>query len=392
MYSRRAFIKLSTLFSATAALPLLQACQRRAKNSPNAPLRIGYLAILDATPLLIAHSRGLFSQYGVESEKPVLFRSWSGLIEAFLSGEVNLIHLLSPMSIWLRYGSQASIKGLMWNHQCGAALTVLPHIHQISDLSEKTLAIPHWYSIHNLLLQYVLRQNNLQVVEKNPKKGQSQLILMNPADMLPALANQHIAGYIVAEPFNALAEAKGVGKILRYSGEIWQNHACCINVMQQHDIDNRPDWVQQCVNALVEACAWANENRQDCAQLLAKEQHSPYTPHSRALLEQVLTQNAVHYCHHHWQSTRIAFNPYPYQSHHQKLIELLKQTHLAGVHPFLASLEPRKAAAELFDTRFIERALASQSYFRLPDSHHRQERLATGEHSCLSAHQSGELS
>ena len=32
------------------------------------------------------------------------------------------------------------------------------------------------------------------------------LVLMSPADMVPALAAGQIAGYIVAEPFNAAAE------------------------------------------------------------------------------------------------------------------------------------------------------------------------------------------
>jgi ABC-type nitrate/sulfonate/bicarbonate transport system substrate-binding protein len=36
-----------------------------------------------------------------------------------------------------------------------------------------------------------------------------------------ALANGSIAGYIVADPFNALAELSGVGKILRFTGDVW---------------------------------------------------------------------------------------------------------------------------------------------------------------------------
>ena len=41
MYTRRDFIKLSTLFTATAALPLLQACGKNAAMRPDAPLTIG---------------------------------------------------------------------------------------------------------------------------------------------------------------------------------------------------------------------------------------------------------------------------------------------------------------------------------------------------------------
>ena len=110
MYTRRDFIKLSTLFTATAALPLLQACGKNAVMRPDAPLTIGYLPIVDAAPLLVAHGKGLFAQHGIKAQKPVLFRSWAGLVEAFLSGQVNLIHVLSPMSVWMRYGSRAPVR------------------------------------------------------------------------------------------------------------------------------------------------------------------------------------------------------------------------------------------------------------------------------------------
>ncbi|WP_254000335.1 ABC transporter substrate-binding protein [Kingella kingae] len=86
MHTRRDFLKLSALFTATAAMPLLQACGKRAATQRNAPVTIGYLPILDAAPLLVAHGKGLFQQRGVETVKPVLFRSWASLVEAFLSG------------------------------------------------------------------------------------------------------------------------------------------------------------------------------------------------------------------------------------------------------------------------------------------------------------------
>ena len=51
--------------------------------------------------------------------------------------------------------------------------------------------------------------------------------------MVPALAAHHIAGYIVAEPFNATAETLGIGKILRFTGDVWKDHACCVVFMHE---------------------------------------------------------------------------------------------------------------------------------------------------------------
>ena len=66
-------------------------------------LRIGYLPITDAAPLLIAHSAGLYPAGAVSSARPVLFRSWAALAEAFITGQVDIVHLLMPMAVQLRY-------------------------------------------------------------------------------------------------------------------------------------------------------------------------------------------------------------------------------------------------------------------------------------------------
>jgi len=107
--SRRQMLRLSALLTAGGALPLLKAYEARAKE-PDAPLRIGYLPITDATPLLVAHGKGFFEAEGIKAEKPVRLRSWAQVLETFISGQVNAVHLLSPMTVWARFGSKAPAK------------------------------------------------------------------------------------------------------------------------------------------------------------------------------------------------------------------------------------------------------------------------------------------
>jgi len=171
---------------------------------------------------------------------------------------------------------------------------------------------------------------------------------------------------IVAEPFNALAEAKGVGKILRFSGDIWRDHACCLSMMHDHDIQSRPEWVQNVINALVDAAAFAKHRRAETAELLAKQGIRHYTPHDAKVLRAVLQPEPIVWQkyertgairHADWQQRRVDFQPFPFQSYSELLVKLLKETHLAGVNTFLNDVQPEKAARELFDTRFVERAL-----------------------------------
>ncbi len=387
MVSRRDMLKLASLFTAAGSLPLLQACQRQQASQPDAPLRIGYLPITDATPLLVAHSQGLFQAEGLNVEQPRLFRSWAQLVEAFISGQVNLVHLLTPMTVWARYGSESPLKVLMWNHMAGSALTVLPDVNTVADLGGKTVAIPFWYSIHNVVLQHLLREGGLEVTEKDPGPKQVKLTVMAPSDMVAALAAKSIAGFIVAEPFNAAAELQGVGKVLRFTGDVWRDHACCVTVAHAADVEQRPEWMQKVANAMVKAQLWSREHRPEVAQLLSADGVGKYTPHPLPVLQKVLAPDAAdlqQYVqsgairHPDWRQNRIDFQPYPFPSYTSELVKLLQQTHIAGEHRWLAKLDPQQVAQDLVDERFVRQAIEntqSQQLFGLPADYRRTETI-----------------
>lgn len=386
-FSRRDLMKLSALLTASGALPLLRAYEARAQEA-DAPVRIGYLPITDATPLLVAHGKGFFEAEGLKVEKPVMLRSWAQLLEAFISGQVNVVHLLSPITVWARFGSKAPAKVVAWNHTGGSGLTVAPQIGSVKDLGGKTVAIPFWYSIHNVVLQALLRENGLTPVTKRtgaPAAGEVNLVVMAPSDMVPALASNQIAGFIVAEPFNATAETLGVGKILRFTGDVWKDHACCVVFMHERDLQQRPEWSQKVVNAQVKAQLWTRSNRAETAALLSKEGANKYTPHATAVLEKVLAppdadidaylksgaiRNAA------WRERRIDFQPYPFPSYTEELVRRLKDTLIEGDRGFLTALDPAAAARELVDDRFVKAAVIASgglAAFGLPDSFTRTE-------------------
>jgi NitT/TauT family transport system substrate-binding protein len=389
-FSRREWLKLALMFTGAGAAPLLKSLQARAASEPDAPVRIGYLPITDAAPLLVAHHNGYFQDAGVEVETPVLLRGWAQLVEAFLSGQVNVVHLLSPMTIWARYGSRTPARVVAWNHVNGSALTVAPQIAQVSDLGGKVVAIPFWYSIHNVVLQSLLRAQKLTPLlsaDATPKGNEVKLIVMAPADMPPALATHRIDGYTVAEPFNAAAENLNIGKVLRFTGDVWKSHACCVVTMHQHDLDERPAWSQKVVDAIVRAQLWTRTHRVEAAQLLSKTGAGHYTPHAASLLESVLAPSAADIArysadgavtHADWQEQRIDFQPYPYASYTETLVRQLQQTQLEGDAQFLRTLDPAFVARDLVDDRFVRKsieAVGGLKAFGLPEGYTRTESI-----------------
>lgn len=391
--TRRDFLRLSALAGAGAAAPLLFAGDALAQQGPKGddqPVRIGYLPITDATPLLVAHARKLFEAEGLKSEKPRLFRSWAQIIEAFVAGQVNVIHLLSPATLWVRYGAKFPAKVVAWNHVNGSALTVGNDINQVSDLGGRTVAIPFWYSIHNILLQQILGSSGLSVVTRARdtavKPNEVNLVVLPPAEMVSALAARSIAGFIVAEPFNAAAETAGIGKVLRFSGDVWKNHACCVTFLAERDIAERPEWAQRVTTAIVKAQLWTRANQLDTAKLLSNGGENRYTPHTLQVLTKVLasTDYAGYearglIAHKGWQQRRIDFQPYPFASYTEELVRAVKRTKVEGDTRFLTALDPTFVARDLIDERFVRKAInavGGPSVFGLPASLLRSEIVA----------------
>jgi NitT/TauT family transport system substrate-binding protein len=390
--SRRDFLHLSALTTAALSSPLLFAGEAAAQSfkGDDQPVRIGYLPITDATPLLVAHARKLFEAEGLRTETPRLFRSWAQIVEAFVAGQVNVIHLLSPATLWVRYGTKFPAKVVAWNHVNGSALTVDNGINKVSDLGGRTVAVPFWYSIHNILLQQLLRANGLQAVTRARdaavKSNEVNLIVLAPAEMVSALASKAISGYIVAEPFNAAAETAGIGKILRFSGDVWKNHACCVTFLAERDIVERPEWSQRVTSAIVKAQLWTRTNQIDTAKLLSNAGENRYTPHTLQVLSKVLAttdysayeRNGIIH-HKDWNQRRIDFQPYPFASYTEELVKALAQTRVEGDSRFLSALSPQFVAKDLVDDRFVRKAIQAVGgpvAFGLPANLLRSETIA----------------
>lgn len=321
-----------------------------------APVRIGYLPITDSAPLLLAHAQGYYKQAGVSVAEPIRFRSWASLVEAFVSGSVDVIHLLMPMAVYLRYGLNADAKVVAWNHINGSALTVAPHITDTAQLAGKIVAIPAWFSIHNILLQQVLRAAGLTPVIRstaNAERGEVALVVMAPSDMIPALANGTISGFTVADPFNAAAHLQKVGRIHRFMGDVWQEHACCVTVMRQPLLDRADGAAQAFTDALVRAQVFARENRQEAAKILA----DGFLPQKPAAIERAMTDHGSEHAdalhHPQWGGQLLDFKPYPYASFTGRLVELMADTAVDAPVDFLDSLDPAGVHKDLVEDRLV---------------------------------------
>ncbi|OBA63206.1 ABC transporter substrate-binding protein [Mycobacterium sp. 1100029.7] len=324
-------------------------------------LRIGYLPITDAAPLLIAHAAGLYQPGVVSAAKPVLFRSWASLAEAFVTRQVDAVHMLMPTALQLRFLLGSAVRVLSWNHTNGSALTVAPNITDLGQLAGTQVAIPFWWSIHNIILQELLRAHDLvPVVRRSASRSARtvELIVMSPSDMVPALANRSISGYVVADPFNAMAQVRKIGRIHTFLGDVWRDHACCVVLAHQDLIDNRPQAAASLVNSIVLAQQRINTDRAAAATTLST---GSYLPQPVPAIKTALTYRAqdYHFAHPDWQPQRLGFQPFPFPSFTRRLVEAMHDTVVDGDRQFLDRLDPATAHAQLVDDTFVRTALTA---------------------------------
>ena len=367
--SRREILRMGSLAALGGLVPSAATFAQEKKWDP--VVRIGYIPITDASALLVAHEMGYFKKHGLESVPPTLIRGWSPLVEAFSSHRTNLTHMLIPIPIWMRYNNKFPVKITAWNHTNGSGIIVHKDsgINSPKDFGGKQFAVPYWYSIHNIISQKIMKAAGITpVIRPQDAKlapNECNFIVLNPPDMPPALAARSIDGYCVAEPFNALGEIRAGGKMLRFTGDVWKGHPCCVVVMHEADTMDpaRAAWAQGVHNAIVEAQIHLHENREAMSEMLSKDGKG-YLPFPKEVVKRAVMLYDAPYAaspsaikHLDWGIDRINFQGWPYRSATEMVVSDLRNTVITGDEDFLKNLKPDFVANDLVNYTFIKKAL-----------------------------------
>ncbi len=171
----------------------------------------------------------------MKPSSPTLIRGWAPLVESFAAGKFNVVHLLKPIPVWMRYNNKFPVKIMAWGHTNGSGLVVGSQIaacivrrarRQADRGAVLVLDAQHRAADGAARVGRDAGDQAARARLSRPTKCNLQIL--PPPDMPPALAAKKIDGYIVAEPFNALGEIKAGARMLRFTGDIWKNHPCCV--------------------------------------------------------------------------------------------------------------------------------------------------------------------
>ena len=314
-----ALFGLPSCTTATSKIPTLTSC---------------YIPILDSVPLIIAYEKGFYREAGVKADKPVLIRSWPGLIEAFTSKQVLLTHILINQVIFLKYAQKINLKSIAFNHTNVVAMLIAREYETLADMGGKVVGCPTWWAPHTGIFQDVLRATGLKpVVGKTPAADEVAFRVVAPPDMAEALKSKAIAGCTVSEPFGAASEVLAEAKLVKMSGDVWPNHPCCQSVLLEETLNIDREWAQNITNAIYKAAVWCSNNREELAEILGKDGGGYFPMPTKVVRKSLLDQNLEKYgphgtgaiMHTNWSVKRVNFMPYPFKSAFDVTIDMMKR-------------------------------------------------------------------
>ena len=317
--TRRRFIQAVGINTAMAAISsVLPVGALTAMAQDKAPLekkdlKIGFIPITCATPLIMAGPLKFYEQQGlnVTLNKTA---GWALIRDKMLNKEHDASHFLSPMplAISMGLGSVAQPMNVATIQNINGQAITLANKHKDKRDPKQwkgmIFAVPFDYSMHNFLLRYYVAEHGL-----DPDRD-IQIRVTPPPEMVANLRAGNIDGYLGPDPFNQRAVYDEIGFIHILSKELWDGHPCCAFGVAGDFIKQNPNTFAALYRAVLNAAAMARDpkNRSLIATVIAPPN---YLNQPVPVLEQVLSGKfadglgAIKTV-----PDRIDFDPFPWQS------------------------------------------------------------------------------
>ena len=295
--NRRDFLTLSgtaaLLAAAKTALPsgaFAQSAGPEVKGT-----RLGYIALTDAAPLIIAKEKGLFAKHGVPDMDIAKQASWGATRDnmalGFKNNGIDGGHILRPKTHLystgkvMQNGQPLPMYTLLNLNQDGQAISVS---NEYKDLNvqkyasplkqafertkaagkELTAAMTFPGGTHDLWIRYWLAAGGID------PDTDIKVIVVPPPQMVANMKVGTMDCFCVGEPWNEQLVNQNIGYTALTTGELWFKHPEKILGMRADFVDANPRATQAILMAVMEAQMWADkmENRQELAEIVGKRQ------------------------------------------------------------------------------------------------------------------------
>ena len=296
--SRRGFLKASAATAATlvAAKTLFPSGAFAQAAGPEVTgTKLGYIALTDSAPLIIAVEKGLFAKHGVPDMVVEKQASWAATRDNMAlgtaGGGIDGGHILRP-KVHL-YSSGAVMQNnqplpmytlLNLNEDCqaisvaqaykdtGAGLDSSPLKAVFAEKKaagdEIPVAVTFPGGTHDLLMRYWLAAGGIDPA------SEVNIIVVPPPQMVANMKVGNMEAFCVGEPWNEQLVNQGIGFTAATTGELWFRHPEKILGMRADWVDANPNATKAILMAVMEAQQWCEDmaNKQEMAEIVGRRQ------------------------------------------------------------------------------------------------------------------------
>jgi nitrate/nitrite transport system substrate-binding protein len=281
--TRRRFVGTSLAALGAALLP--QGRLWAAAEGPEVTdLKLGMIALTDCSPVVIAHEKGFFKKYGINSTVAKQ-ASWAAVRDALSNGDIQATHMLTGMPIastmgllgapkkpmvipWMlnRNGQSISLKAALKGKVGADPKALKPFVDEAKKAGEPlTFAMTFPPGTHAMWVRYWLAAGGI-----HPDKDVA-LIVVPPAQMVANMKVGKMDGFCVGEPWNARVIADGIGFTATNTQDIWKDHPEKVCAFTEEFAAKNPKTVKAVLKALHEASVWLDDmkNRPEQARIVS---------------------------------------------------------------------------------------------------------------------------
>jgi nitrate/nitrite transport system substrate-binding protein len=264
-----------------------------ANNSPKVETttaKLGFIALTDSAPLIIAKEKGFFTKYGMTDVEISKQKSWpvtrDNLKIGSSGGGIDGAHILSPMPYLLTINDKVPMYLLARLNINGQAISVAEKFKDLkiglqskllkesvnkAKADKKSLKVAMTFpgGTHDLWMRYWLAAGGI-----NPDQDVI-LQAVPPPQMVANMKVGTVDAFCVGEPWNAQLVSQKLGYTALSTGELWNNHPEKAFAMRQDWVDKNPNATQALLMAIMEAQQWCDqaENKEEMCKICADRKY-----------------------------------------------------------------------------------------------------------------------
>ncbi|WP_174021478.1 CmpA/NrtA family ABC transporter substrate-binding protein [Agrobacterium fabrum] len=257
--------------------------------------KLGFIALTDAAPLIIAAEKGLFAKHGMPEVEVLKQASWGAtrdnLVLGGASNGIDGAHILTPMPYLMHTGK-------VTQNNVPVPMTILARL----NLDSQGISVAKEYAetgvqldasklkaafekkkaegkeikaamtfpggTHDLWIRYWLAAGGI-----DPDKDVSTIVVP-PPQMVANMKVGNMDVFCVGEPWNEQLVNQRIGFTACTTGELWKGHPEKALGMRADWVEKNPNATKALLMAVMEAQQWCDEmaNKEEMSTILGKRQ------------------------------------------------------------------------------------------------------------------------